>query len=199
MDFEYKLNHILFEDTQDELRPKSAESKPKLADLLRSGISFVVVGARAVNVYTDRPRNTLDIDILTDDYEQLADWIHKEFPHLKKKITDVVIRFLSDNESVLDIMIPNDKVFRAALRDTKQIGGYKVASPEALLAMKFHGITSSHRKLRRKMQDRVDIANILACTKVDLNKTAGYLKGSIPRAEATFKAFIVKLKEDFEL
>jgi hypothetical protein len=55
MDFDQKLHLTLFENNNN---------RPSLKDLKASGISFIIVGARALNVYSSRPRNTLDIDIL---------------------------------------------------------------------------------------------------------------------------------------
>jgi hypothetical protein len=196
-EFEYKLRHALFEDASDELKPEPVDKRPKLNDLLHSGIAFVVVGARCANVYSENPRTTQDIDVLTNDYEKLAEWVHKEFPNLEIEVTDVVIRFLSHGKEVLDIMIPTDDIFKIALHDTRKAGKFRIASAEALLAMKFHSITSSHRKLTRKGQDRVDMANILDHTKVDLKKAAGYVKTLAPGADEAFLAFIGKLKEDF--
>ena len=197
MNFEYKLNHTLFENTQDELRPRSSRSVPKLADLLRSDIPFVVAGARAVNVYTKNPRNTLDIDILTDQYDKMAQWIQHEYPHLQMKSSDVVIRFSLEGEPVLDIMIPGDKVFKSAMDDTKKVGKYLVVAPEALIALKFHGIMSNNRKLPRKAQDRVDIGNILDNNKIDLRKVVYHIRHLFPGASHALIGIIKKIKEDF--
>jgi hypothetical protein len=199
MDFVQKLEHVLFEDAQDELRPGSQITKLKLADLLRSGIPFVVVGARAVNVYINEPRNTQDIDILTNQYDELAEWTHREYPDLEMQTSELVIRFSDGSNPILDIMKPNDETFQHALKDTKQVGKFQVVSPEALIAMKFGAIMSGHRKLARKAQDRVDIGNILDNTKVDLRKSAQYVQHLFPGATHAFAGIIKKIKEDFGL
>ena len=192
------LEHILFEE-DDELKPQSLTGKPKLADLLRSGIPFVVVGARAANAYADEPRTTQDIDVLTEQYKELAEWIHQEYPQLEMKSSELVIRFLIANKPVIDVMIPNDDIFKAALGDTRRFGKFDVASPEAMVALKFSAIFSKHRAMLKKEQDRVDIARMISHTKIKIAKSARYVKDLFPGAAHAFIGFIKKVREDFEL
>ena len=170
---------------------------PGLDDLLQSGISFVVIGALAVNAYSNRPRNTQDIDVLSNDWEQLVSYIQAKFPGLDIEKTEAVIRFSQDGSEIIDVMIPYHEIFQIAISDTRQIGKYHVPSPEAMVALKFAAIMGEHRSLLQKGQDRVDIATILLLNQVDLEKAKQYTSSLFPQASKIFSAFITKLLEDF--
>ena len=186
---ESNLNSVFREDRTD---------LPGLEDLNKSGISFVIVGALAVNVYSKRPRNTQDIDVLTPNYQEMADYIHKNFPDLEMVSNDVVIRFKSGGKEVIDVMIPYHKIFEIALQDTRDAGRFKVPSPEALIAMKFGAIMSQGRDVIQKAEDRVDIARVFLNNEVDFEKVAQYVSVLYSEAPEDFKAFMVKLREDYD-
>lgn len=190
MNFDQKLHLTLFESDSRDI--------PTLDALLKSGIPFVVVGARAANIYSNRPRSTLDIDVLSDKYEELAEYVAEKWPVLTSKQSEVAIQFKLEGETVLDIMIPHDKLFQAVLKDTKTIKGCKVASLESVIAMKFASIMSSHRQMHRKMQDRADIAVIWVANKVNMKKARQHASLLYPGAGDEFMAFMLQLKRDLK-
>ena len=190
MNFDQKLHLTLFES--------GSHNIPTIAALLKSGIPFVVVGARAVNVYSDRPRNTLDIDVLSDKYEELAEYVAKKWPKLTSRQSEVVIQFKLKKDTVLDVMIPYDKLLKAVLVDTKTINGCQVASIEALISMKFAAIMGSHRQMHRKILDRGDIASILIANKIDMNKAKQYASLLYPEAGDDFTVFMLQLRRELK-
>ena len=190
MNFDQKLHLTLFEN--------DSRNIPTLADLLKSGIPFVVVGARAANVYSNRPRSTLDIDVLSDKYEELAEYVAKKWPELTSRKSEVVIQFKLKGETVLDVMIPHDKLFQAVLTDTKTIKGCKVASAESVVVMKFASIMSSHRQKHRKIIDRGDIASIWVASKINMKKAKQLASLIYPGAGDDFLAFMLQLKRELK-
>ncbi|MCK9558343.1 MAG: DUF6036 family nucleotidyltransferase [Candidatus Cloacimonetes bacterium] len=188
MDFAQKLNLTLFEN--------NVHNIPTLASLLQSNIPFVVVGARAVNVYSDRPRNTLDIDVLTNHYKELADYVSAQWPALTSRRSEAVIQFKLDQDTVLDIMIPYDELLQTVLIDTKAVSGCEVASAESLIVMKFAAIVGEHRPIHRKIIDRGDIASILVANEIDMKKAKKLSSLLYPGSENDFVAFIYQLKKD---
>jgi hypothetical protein len=190
MDFNQKLHLTLFES--------DSRSIPTIAALLKSEIPFVVVGARAANIYSDRPRSTLDIDVLSDRYEELAKYVASEWPSLTHRQTEVVIQFKFKDETVLDIMKPYDRLMQAVLTDTKTIKGCQVASAEALVAMKFAAIMGSNRQMHRKIIDRGDIASILVAYKLNMEKAKQYASLLYRGAGEDFLAFMLQLKRELK-
>jgi len=185
--FEQKL-HLVLES-----------AKPNLKDLSASNISFVVVGARAINAYIDRPRNTQDIDILTYNYKELSEYIDQHYPNLTKEINPAEIRYKLEDEEILDILIPYHKIFEIALKDVIKIGNEFIPSVEALIALKFAAIMGKHRPVHRKMQDRVDIGQLLTFNKVNIDKVREYISCLYEEAPKDFDIFIDRLKLDFNL
>jgi hypothetical protein len=184
------LQSILREDRTD---------IPGLEDLLSSGISFVIVGAIARNVYCNRPRNTQDIDVLTRNYQQLATYIHQKHPNLEMTQNETVIKFKHNNKEIIDIMIPYNEFFEAILDNSVHVGRFTVASPEALVAMKFAAIMAKHRSLENKYQDRGDIASIMIKTHINIEKIKQHLTRLYPQAPDDFGAFITRLKQEFNV
>ncbi len=191
--------HEVYENSLQPILREARTDIPGLDDLLKSGISFVVVGAVAVNAYSDRPRNTQDVDVLTSNYNELANYIHMTFPDLEMKQSQVVIRFSYKGKEIIDVMVPYNKMFESVLDDTRLIGKFNVASPEAVISMKFAAIMAAHRNLRRKGQDRLDIATIMATQQVSMEKIKQHLTTLYPQASDDFEAFTIKLKQDFGL
>jgi hypothetical protein len=129
----------------------------------RAKVSYVLLGAHAINVYTGRPRATQDVDLLTGAPAKARRALEQAFPHLDVEDHAVVIRFLENGEEVLDVIkAGSQKVFRRILRlaTRVRVEDVQVAIPtlEAALASKFCSMISPTRPSDDRMQDAVDFS-----------------------------------------
>lgn len=129
----------------------------------RARVTYVLVGAHAINVYTGRPRATQDVDLLTSAPAKARRALEQAFPHLAVEDHAVVIRFLENGEEVLDVIKAGSRrVFRRILRlaTRVRIDDARVSIPtlEAALASKFCSMISPTCTSDDRMQDAVDFS-----------------------------------------
>ena len=143
--------------------------------LKAAGINYVIVGARAANGYTGRPRATVDVDVIVQFPKKAADAIAKAFPDLTIQDTPVVTRFKDQDMEAIDLMKPTaSKLWSRLLKDSCEItiAGESVLVPqlEGVLAAKFASMVSPMRRLLDKQQDGVDFGRIVqANPKINLD------------------------------
>jgi hypothetical protein len=147
--------------------------------LNKAGVSFVLVGAHGLSGWMDEPRATQDVDVIVADkhHTKAVTALLAAFPDLEVSEAPVVTRLREPNTKkvVLDLMRPNQQLFRSAFRHTKtvEVKGqrYRIPSLEMALAMKFALMVSLHRQDEDKYQDAHDfILMIKANPKIDLKK-----------------------------
>jgi hypothetical protein len=144
-------------------------SPEAVIDVLNAAsVRFMLAGAHAIGGWTNEPRTTEDVDVLvaTRHVRTAIRAIQIAFPRLELRDAPVVARFADPrtNKIVLDVMKPNQPLFRNAMRYTRKITtvkrSYLIPNLEFILAMKFAALTSPRRERVKKMQDTVDFAGI---------------------------------------
>ncbi len=154
-------------------------------DLIRvldqAGVHFVLAGAYALNVWTDAPRATVDVDALVAarHHGKAISAIRAAYPELDLEDLEVVSRFISpeSKRAVLDLMKPTDDFLREVFRHTSDavVDGQAVLIPdvEMAAAMKFAAMVSHWRDLSKKYIDAGDfIAIVRANRELDREKLA---------------------------
>ncbi len=157
-------------------------SPEAVIDLLNAaGVRFMLAGAHAIGGWTNEPRTTQDVDVLvaTRHVRAAVRAITTAYPRLVLRDTAVVARFVEPrtDKIVLDVMKPNQPLFRDAMRHVHQIKtakrSYYIPTLEFMLAMKFAAMASPRRERLKKMQDAVDFARIVQANPIiDLAKLA---------------------------
>jgi hypothetical protein len=145
-------------------RPIGPEDVAKVLTSARA--TYVIVGAHATNGYTGRPRATVDVDVIALHPKKAASAIERAFPHLTKRDTPVVIRFLDREHEAIDVMKPvGSPLWRALLKDrvSLRVGSVKINVPsvEGVLAGKFAAMVSPLRRHADKMIDAGDFIRII--------------------------------------
>lgn len=150
--------------------------------LHEAGVRFVLSGAYALNVWTDTPRATVDVDALVtaDDHPAAVAAVRAAYPGLEVEQHEVVTRFLAPEigRVVIDLMRPSDAFLQAVFEHTSaaEIGGREVLIPalEMAAAMKFAAMVSPWRELSKKYIDAGDfIAIVTIHPELDLDRLAG--------------------------
>jgi hypothetical protein len=146
-----------------------------------AGVRFLLAGAHAIGGWTNRPRTTEDVDVLVAARHVRAAVraIRAAYPHLQLRDTPVVARF-ADPETgkiVIDVMKPNQPLYRVALRYAHPIEtadrAYHIPSLEFALAMKFAAMVSPRRDRGKKLFDAGDFVNMVkANPEIDMAKLA---------------------------
>jgi hypothetical protein len=140
--------------------------------------SAVVIGAMALTMYTNRPRMTADIDILSSHpvtaFSQYFDPVRGMPNTMNDRETHIDVDVLDASHPLL-----NRKVVTAAVKTavTQDFGGLKmrVITPEMLVAMKLARAIHPSTKGR---QDQVDIENLMKDNpELDLDKIRPLLTG----------------------
>ncbi len=144
--------------------PKQIAPLDVIRVLNAAGVRFMLVGAHGLGGWLRKPRATEDVDVLVG-YRQekkAARALLTAFPHLQADEHEVVIR-LRDPETgdvVIDVMKPNQQLFREGLKNTHTVESegvvYKIPSLEMALAMKFAPMISLNRADKDKLQDAHD-------------------------------------------
>jgi hypothetical protein len=110
-----------------------------------AGVKFVLAGAHGLGGWMQKPRATQDVDVIVAarGVKKALGALLSAFPHLEADDHEVVTR-LRDRDSkevVIDVIKPNQPLFREALKRTRtvQSGGqtYAIPSLEMALALKF--------------------------------------------------------------
>jgi hypothetical protein len=144
-------------------------------------VRFVLVGAHGLGGWMRKPRATQDVDVVVGvrGHKKAVKALLAAFPQLEAEDYEVVTR-LRDRETkdvAIDVMKPNQELFRAALKHTHAVesGGqsYKIPSLEMALALKFAPMISLNRRDIDKYQDAHDFGQIIfANPDIDLDKLA---------------------------
>jgi hypothetical protein len=152
-----------------------------IAALNEAGVSFVLVGAYGLGGWIGKPRATEDVDVIVaaKHLKKAIKVLLAAFPHLEVDDLPVVTR-LRDRASkavAIDVMKPNQQLFRAAFKHTRAITSegqtYRIPSLEMALAMKFAPMVSLYRRDLDKYQDAHDFGHmVLANPDIDLEKLA---------------------------
>ena len=139
----------------------------------------MLLGAYAIGGWTREPRATKDVDVLVAarGHQKAVAALLAAFPHLQVEDHEVVTR-LRDPETgnvVIDVMKPNQPLYRDALKHTHPVeaGGqaYSIPSLEMALAMKFSAMISLTRADDKKHSDAADfIRMVKANPDIDLEK-----------------------------
>lgn len=155
-----------------EILDERAKTLRELADVLSAvGSEHVLIGGLAVGFH-GRPRATLDVDLLIpgksliDVREALEGkgYVVKAFPGMIRtyRAEDTLA-----TESIADLVSREaNPVLREAARHTEPAKLFgidvNVIRRGALIALKFHAITSPDRKLADRYQDLADIGHVTA-------------------------------------
>src|SRR5437899_2825778 len=96
-----------------------------IAVLNAAGVQFVLVGLHGVAGWMDEPRATQDVDVVVASrhHKKALTALAAAFPNLEPRDFEVVTR-LVDQETkkvLIDVMKPNQPLFKAALKHTKEI------------------------------------------------------------------------------
>jgi len=152
-----------------------------IAVLNEAGVSFVLVGAYGLGGWIGKPRATEDVDIIVAAKHQkkAVKVLLAAFPHLEVDDQAVVTRLrdCDTKEVAIDVMKPNQQLFRAAFKHTRTITSegqtYRIPTLEMALAMKFAPMVSLYRKDKDKLQDAHDFMYMVdAHSEIDLTRLA---------------------------
>jgi hypothetical protein len=144
-------------------------------------INFILVGMYGLGGWIHESRATEDVDVIVaaKHVKKAVRALLKAFPDLEAEDTPVVVRLRHrESRSVhIDIMKPNQQLFRDAFRHTSPITSkgqtYRIPNLEMALAMKFAPMVSLHRRDKDKYQDAHDFINMVESNpKIDLKKLA---------------------------
>lgn len=141
-----------------------------------ASIRYIVMGTHGVGAWRKGARATQDVDflIVSRDHAKAVDAVHKAFPELEVIEAVVVTRFrdASIDEVVIDLMRPNQPLFKLAFRNRVWVEekGYWVPNLEFALASKFAAMVSPHRRASKKMIDGGDFMNIVETHKDSIRR-----------------------------
>jgi hypothetical protein len=149
--------------------------------LNKAGVKFMLVGAHGLGGWMRKPRASEDVDVLVAmrSQKKALSALLAAFPYLDADDHPFVTR-LRERESKtvrIDIMKPNQDLFREALRHTHTVQSegqtYKIPSLEMALAMKFAPMISLNRADIDKHLDAHDFGHIIKSNEnIDLEKLA---------------------------
>jgi hypothetical protein len=139
-----------------------------------AGVRFVLAGAHGLGGWTKAPRATEDVDVVVAarGHRKAVTALLAAFPALAAEEHEVVTRLRERETGAvrIDVMRPNQDVYRAALKNTHpvQSGGqtYNVPSLEMALAMKFAAMISLTRSDGKKHFDAGDFIHIVKANPV---------------------------------
>src|SRR5262249_8671239 len=145
--------------------------------LTAAGVRFLLAGAHAVGGWANESRVTQDIDVLVASRQGRAAVraLRAGLPHLQVQDTPGGVRFADPDTDkvVIDVMKPNQSLFKVAMRNTHRVETakrtYLIPSLEFALAMKFAAMVSPFRTIGKKLFDAGDFAKMVeANTHIEL-------------------------------
>lgn len=152
-----------------------------IAILNKQGVRFTLVGAYGIGGWIKKSRATEDVEVIVaaQDHKKALAALLAEFPHLQAEDHEVVTH-LRDSETqqvAIDLMKPNDPLFREALKQTYWVenGGqrYQIPSLEMALTMKFASMISLNRAEADRYIDAHDFIHMVqANAEIDLETLA---------------------------
>lgn len=130
--------------------------------LKKAHVSFVLMGTHGTASYRGGTRSTEDVDVLVAkrDHRKAVVAIQKKFPELIVEDGVVVTRFREPmlNEPRIDLMKPQQEVFRMVFRQTVDAGGVRIPNLEMAIVSKFAAMVSPYRKVIKK---HIDISDFM--------------------------------------
>jgi hypothetical protein len=147
--------------------------------LNNAGVRFTLAGAYGIGGWVKKTRATEDVDVIVAarSHKQAVTALLAAFPHLLAEEHEVVtrLRIAETQEVAIDLMKPNDALFRAALKHTRWVenGGqrYQIPSLEMALAMKFASMISLNRRDPDRYLDAHDFIHMIeANADIDLEQ-----------------------------
>ena len=145
------------------------------------GVRFVLVGAHGLGGWMRKPRATQDVDVVVGarGHKKAVKALLAAFPPLEAEDHEVVTR-LRDRETkdvAIDVMKPNQELFRAALKHTRTVTSegqtYQIPSLEMALALKLAPMISLNRSDEDKHIDAHDFITMIKVNpEIDLKKLA---------------------------
>jgi hypothetical protein len=140
----------------------------RLIELLRSRYDYVVIGAHARNAYAD-PRATRDLDVILADGD--LDALLAEIPAVVPRARIVrkggFLTVKRGKKPVLDVGLASaHPLYEATLRGATRkrvpaLGLARIATREALVALKLLSALSPARRFPKSLQDQADAATLL--------------------------------------
>jgi len=140
-----------------------------------------LVGMYGLGGWIHESRATEDVDVIVaaKHVKKAVQALLKAFPDLEANDAAVVVhlRHRESQNVHIDIMKPNQQLFREAFKHTSLITSkgqtYRIPNLEMALAMKFAPMVSLHRRDKDKHQDAHDFINMVESNpNIDLKKLA---------------------------
>ncbi len=160
---------------RDMYRPGALMPSPKkvIRVLNEAKVRFVLMGTHGVGGYRSQARATQDVDVLiaARDHAKAVRAVQEAFPKLLVLDTPVVTRFKekATGEPRIDLMKPNQPLFRVAFRHTVKVGEtHQIPDLEFALVSKFAAMVSHYRDADKKMIDGGDFINIVKHNRADI-------------------------------
>jgi hypothetical protein len=142
-------------------------------------IRFMLIGAYGIAGWTRVARATEDVDVIVmaRHHKKAVRVLLNAFAHLVSEDHEVVTRLRDreTNDVAIDVMKPNQPLYRAALKNTVTVRSgahpYQIPSLEMALAMKFAPMISLTRSDDKKHTDAADfIRMVRSNADIDLEK-----------------------------
>lgn len=161
-----------------------------------SRVSWVLVGAHAVGIYTE-PRATADFDFVVEARElpRVLDLLEKRLGDLGRddRGPSVQLRNLD-----VDLIRSNThSLFQEALRHTRQDGEWRVPVPEVLMALKFLSAVSPWRGAAKRTYDIGDLRALYQAVggdNLDRELLMRLAATVYPGAETEFEAILGRIE-----
>lgn len=169
----------------------------------RVGTRWALVGAHAVNVFSGRPRATVDVDFVVDArrLQAILEAVRAEFGELDTVDLGAALRIT--NLSVDLIRSDNHPLFRLALELAEDREGIRIPPPELLLVLKFLAAVSPWRNVADRKQDVADLIRLVQTLGEDLDRQTAeaYARQAYPGAERELAAALERIDrgEDISL
>jgi hypothetical protein len=152
-----------------------------IGSLNKQGVRFTLVGAYGIGGWIKKSRATEDVDVIVAarDHKKALTALLAAFPYLQADDHEVVTR-LRDSETLqvaIDLMKPNDPLFREALKRTHWVENsgqrYQIPSLEMALALKFASMISLNPADADRYIDAHDFIHMVqANAEIDLETLA---------------------------
>lgn len=139
-----------------------------------AGVEFILVGGHSISGYTGAPRATKDVDIVSSEWETIANAVKKTFPDVIVQDTPVACRIFRPNpadpekpKEFLDIIKPKggNAFYQNVFKNPKTVdygrSRLRVPNLEAALGAKFAAMVSRYREHHKKFQDAADFIQMV--------------------------------------
>jgi hypothetical protein len=142
------------------------------------------MGTHGIGGWRSEPRATQDVDVLIqkNDHGKAVKAIQKEFADLLLADLPIVTRFLDplDKKPVIDLMKPEEDLYREALRDPVPVGKtHHIPRLEVALACKYGAMISPERSAMKKALDEADFISIAVQNYDEIKKNVLFSLGEM--------------------